>query len=588
MASALLCFSGAIVSCGNNHVIQSEDRNITSVAVKEGTVPEEIFIGKFDKSGIKLIVSYSDETSEEVAVTESMVPENYRQYLSQPGVYTITILYKGETTNITVKMVFPHYVVNFYAYVTSADYTLVSSQDLNEGSSIEEPEIEEELYFDNFHYTFTGWDKEFYTADEPMNIYAQYCKVEYYEVTFYNGNNEIISAQKVDKNGDATEPTAEAAFVEGYTFLGWDRSYSNITKQTDVNGLYIAVQKTGNVDSQIIYQSETITDEFYNLSLLNDKSGYRIDSVKKMEADMVIPSYYHGLPIVTIADHLCTDNDVIETLTIGYNLKEITDYSFNNMRALKTVVIPNSVTSIGYIAFRECDLLQYTRFDNGYYLGNEDNPYLALHKPVASSISNINIHRSCKYVCSYALCELQNNYNVSFHDGIKVVSKGALQYSGVKTVRFPKNMEVISQDMFYCAGSLTSVTLPEKLKKIESHSFAHAVKLEEITFPETLETIEGEAFWNSKTIQTIELPGSMKLLATQVFFECDKLENVVINKGITKINARAFYKCPLLTHIEFTGTIDEWNSVNHPADWAAEIGTNQLICSDGVVEIEAF
>ena len=54
-------------SCQNSgNIIQNKDRNITSIAIKEGSIPEEVFIGQFNEAGIKLLVSYSDNTTEVV------------------------------------------------------------------------------------------------------------------------------------------------------------------------------------------------------------------------------------------------------------------------------------------------------------------------------------------------------------------------------------------------------------------------------------------------------------------------------------------------------------------------------------------
>ena len=51
--------------------------------------------------------------------------------------------------------------------------------------------------------------------------------------------------------------------------------------------------------------------------------------------------------------------------------------AFNGCSSLTAVTIPSSVTSIGVDAFSGCDKLDIREYDNGYYLGNKDNPYIA-------------------------------------------------------------------------------------------------------------------------------------------------------------------------------------------------------------------
>ena len=51
----------------------------------------------------------------------------------------------------------------------------------------------------------------------------------------------VLKSEKIDQGEDATPPTERERAMDGYTFLGWDRDYHDVTKSFDVYGLYTDV-----------------------------------------------------------------------------------------------------------------------------------------------------------------------------------------------------------------------------------------------------------------------------------------------------------------------------------------------------------
>ena len=86
-------------------------------------------------------------------------------------------------------------------------------------------------------YTFIGWDKDFSSVTEDMTITALY-QINRYQVRFYDWNETLLKTDSVDYQSAATAPTDPTR--EGYTFLGWDKDFSNITADLDVYAQYEA------------------------------------------------------------------------------------------------------------------------------------------------------------------------------------------------------------------------------------------------------------------------------------------------------------------------------------------------------------
>lgn len=100
----------------------------------------------------------------------------------------------------------------------------------------------------SYNYTFIGWAAsqdagagdvitEFPELTGDMVYYAVFSKTEipkpvYYTVTFSDGLGKTLKTQKVERGHAATAPAKPSR--SGYTFTGWDKSFSNVTQNMTV------------------------------------------------------------------------------------------------------------------------------------------------------------------------------------------------------------------------------------------------------------------------------------------------------------------------------------------------------------------
>ena len=99
------------------------------------------------------------------------------------------------------------------------------------------------------------------------------------------------------------------------------------------------------------------------------------------------------------------------------------------------MVIPDSVTSIGARAFYDCDKLSYNEYGNCKYLGNENNPYLALITTTSNNLSSYTIVQTTKVIADNAFYGCSRLTNITI----------------------PDSVTSIGNDAFYGCSSLTSV-----------------------------------------------------------------------------------------------------------------------------------
>ena len=99
-------------------------------------------------------------------------------------------------------------------------------------------------------YTFIGWDKSFSNVQSDLTVTAQYEQNApepiYYTVTFQDWDGSILKNEQVEQGKSATAPADPVR--EGYTFIGWDKDFSNV--QSD---LTVTAQYEKNVPEPIYY-----------------------------------------------------------------------------------------------------------------------------------------------------------------------------------------------------------------------------------------------------------------------------------------------------------------------------------------------
>ena len=84
-------------------------------------------------------------------------------------------------------------------------------------------------------YTFIGWDKDFSNITEDLTVTALY-KINRYKVDFLDWDETILKTDSVDYNNPAYAPANPLR--EGHEFIGWDKDFSHITSDMTIKAQY--------------------------------------------------------------------------------------------------------------------------------------------------------------------------------------------------------------------------------------------------------------------------------------------------------------------------------------------------------------
>ena len=119
-----------------------------------------------------------------------------------------------------------YYTITFFDW----DGTILKSESVEGGSSATPPANPSRE-----GYTFTGWDIEFSNITSDLTVTAQYT-INTYIVTFTDWDGTELKTEQVEYGKSATAPADPTR--EGYTFIGWNKDFSNVQSDLTVTALY--------------------------------------------------------------------------------------------------------------------------------------------------------------------------------------------------------------------------------------------------------------------------------------------------------------------------------------------------------------
>ena len=163
-----------------------------------------------------------------------------------------------------------------------------------------------------------------------------------------------------------------------------------------------------------------------------------------------------GDSVTTIGDDAFHGCSSLTSVVIGDSVTSIGDYAFQYCRSLTSVVIGDSVKTIGGSAFYDCKKLQYNVYDNCNYLGNENNPYLALIAPVNNNLSQYTIHEDTKLIAEYAFSNCARLTSIEIPDSVTSIGDYAFSNCArLTSIEIGDSVTSIGNYAFYNCTSLT-------------------------------------------------------------------------------------------------------------------------------------
>lgn len=239
--------------------------------------------------------------------------------------------------------------------------------------------------------------------------------------------------------------------------------------------------------------------------LNDDGQSYRLYRYAGKDGeDVVIPATYENLPVTVVGNGAFMDTK-IKSVVLPEGITTIEEMAFRGCHSLESVTIPSTVTDLGRGAFSDCQKL--------------DN------------------------------------------------------------IVIPAGVVDLMPGVFAACHSLKNVTLPEGLLTIGDQAFEWCYALEQITIPETVATIGMSAFTECRSLKELRLPDSLAVLHLFAITSCESLEYIYLGANTKmenlggigsfhqtdigiELHDEAFALCPALKNIEVSELNEHYSSVD--------------------------
>lgn len=259
----------------------------------------------------------------------------------------------------------------------------------------------------------------------------------------------------------------------------------------------------------------------------------------------------------------------LKKVVIPDGIKIIDGRAFACCTSLSDIRIPDSVTSIGTSAFVGCRNLppitigkQIDHIDYGAFSGTncrltvpDDHPFIQYEGGILYYKRPYEKRRLLSCVTAPA-------------DGRVVVPSDVGEYSvgteafamctGLKEVRLPDGLKIISSNLFWGCPDLERVELPDSIKEIwgssdwmtggreNSGAFAGCTSLKCITIPPNVKEIPYNTFQNCTSLEEVIIPDCVTLIGERAFRNCVNLKHVTLPSSLKTLGRTAFDGCTAL------------------------------------------
>ena len=559
----VLCIYG-FTACGNNGNVQEN--------IKNSAKAELVSANGWTINGQNGKMSVSNDTETYSFINQIQVSEGASWSISMDIYGMQTIATKTIPLNIGNNIVYLLITsgdgenINLYTmtvrrrpiYTVSFDTdggTAVANQQVEEGGFATEPTTRK------LGYTF-GWDFDFIQPIMSDIIINAYWTIKS-EMSNFNFNSTAtictitgIKDKTVTKIVVPDYVTSIGSYAfrncSGLTIVTISNSVTSIGNHAFENCISLTSVTIGNsvtsIENSAFYGCnklvEVINKSSLNITKGNNSNGsvggYALNIKTSGESDIVNKDGYLFYTYDN-AHYLLSYMGAVTSLTLpdtdNGNNYEIYNYAFSGCSSLTSIIIPDSVTSIGDQAFYGCTgLTSIIIPDSVTSIGIDAfmdcSSLTSVTIPDSVTSIGIDAFSNCSSLTSITVDE--NNANYSSQDGI-LYNKNKTTIIQVprgisRAITLPNTLTSIADDAFYKCSGLTSITIPNSVTSIGDWTFYGCTGLTNITIPDSVTSIGNCAFCGCSSLTSITIPDSVTSIGSYAFYYCSGLTIIIFKR----------------------------------------------------------
>ena len=366
--------------------------------------------------------------------------------------------------------------------------------------------------------------------------------------------------------------------------------------QTYTDVKTVTVEKTGHSISgnSCVYCGQPASEGL--AMVLISEGEYTVSGIGTCtDTEILIPTTYNGLPVVSVEASAFLNNTAITSVVLPDSITSIGEKAFNGCESLTSVLfgknsqlssigpgafnycyslesitIPESVTNIGSDAFIYCYGLRSVTFgENSQLTSIGDGAF-----NWCESLESITIPASVTsigewaFVECYRLVEVWNLSKLNITAGSE--DNGYVAYYAKRVETEPSESYVYTDENGYViyydgkvkalinyTGNETKLTIPDDITELNCFALSDCYNITSVTFGENsqLTSIGDGAFNWCESLESITIPDSVTSIGEGAFCCCAKLTSITIPDGVKSIGNHAFAGCSALESITIPDSV---------------------------------
>jgi len=292
---------------------------------------------------------------------------------------------------------------------------------------------------------------------------------------------------------------------------------------------------------------------------------------------VTVPSQLGGYPVRKVGNGypsiLASNSNSVMSIIIPDSVTSIGDYAFYGCLSLNSVTIPNSVTNIGAYAFANSS-------SSPFPVGTLSS--IAIPDSVTNigekafygctKLTNVTIGNGVTSIGAGAFGECSSLTSMTLPNSLKTIGSsgyGGPSYNGVFvncskliSINIGNSVTTIGDYAFVGCSSLTSITIPPSVAVIGVEAFSRCSKLTAVTIPNSVTSVSSAAFYLCTSLTSVNIGNGVTGISHYMFYGCLSLSSVTIPSAVTSIGAEAFTDCTGLERIVFLGNAPTYSETS--------------------------
>ena len=289
-------------------------------------------------------------------------------------------------------------------------------------------------------------------------------------------------------------------------------------------------------------------------------TGYEYDGSKS--AKVIIPSEIAGYSVVGI-DHAFSGCRSLESIIIPDSVISIGHSAFEDCRSLESIIIPDGVIKIGMFAFSGCTSLKnITIPDSVMSIGQEAFKNCSSLKSITipKGVTHIksSVFSGCSSLESIIIPSSVTNIACDFSDCTELKEVHITDMAAWCNIKFDmyySNPLCYAHNLYLNGKLVTNLVIPTGITNINNYAFSDCSSLKSIIIPDGVVSIGDLRFYNCSSLESVTIPDSVVSIGYLDFSNCSLLKSITIPDSVVSIGDFDFSGCSSLESITIPDSV---------------------------------